>query len=197
MNFLAHLFITNDDEELLIGNFIADFIKNKEVKNYSAGIQQGIMLHRKIDAFTDRHKKVKKGTRRLQAAHRKYAPVIVDIFYDYLLANNWERYSTESLEDFCVRVYEILERRIDDLPKKLRKRLPTMIEHRWLQAYKTEAGMRYTFERLAERLSKPEYLEGVMENLLAEEEKFTKEFNSFFPDVMEYVEECRESLAPL
>ncbi len=187
MNFLAHLYLSCDNEDLMIGNFIADFIRNKEVKNYSPEIQKGIVLHRQIDTYTDVHPLVKKGTHRLQQYHHKYSPVIVDVFYDYLLANNWEKYSGESLDEFCESVYKILENRIGDLPDKLQRRLPTMIEHQWLQAYKTEAGMRYTFKRLSERLSKPEYLDGVVDNLLESEEEFHKEFNSFFPQVINYV----------
>ena len=77
--------------------------------------------------------------------------MIVDIWYDYLLANNWKRYSGESLDDFCQGVYDILERRMSDLPVKLQQRVPRMIEHQWLQAYGTDAGIRYTFKRLSER----------------------------------------------
>ena len=80
-----------------------------------------------------------------------------------------------------------MENRIGDLPEKLQRRLPTMIEHQWLQAYKTEEGMRYTFKRLSERLSRPEYLDGVVDNLLASEEEFHNEFNLFFPEVISYV----------
>ena len=189
MNFLAHLYLSCDNEDLMIGNFIADFIRNKEVKNYSPEIQKGIVLHRQIDTYTDVHPMVKKGTHRLQKFHHKYSPVIVDVFYDYLLANNWENYSGESLDEFCNSVYQILESRIGDLPEKLQHRLPTMIEHKWLQAYKTEEGMRYTFKRLSERLSKPEYLDGVVDNLLESEEEFHQEFNSFFPEVINYVNE--------
>ena len=123
MNFLAHIYLSCDNEDLLIGNFIADFIRNKEVPNFSPEVQKGIILHRQIDTFTDEHPLVKKGTHRLQNKHHKYAPVIVDVWYDYLLANNWDRYSGESLDDFCEGVYRILEKRMDDLPAKLQKRL--------------------------------------------------------------------------
>ncbi|HFB99908.1 MAG TPA: DUF479 domain-containing protein, partial [Phaeodactylibacter sp.] len=77
-----------------------------------------------------------------------------------------------------------LEKRINDLPKKLQKRLPLMIQHQWLQAYQTEEGMRFTFKKLSERVSKPEYLENVVEHLLENEIAFTEEFNSFFPEMI-------------
>ena len=112
-------------------------------------IQKGIILHRQIDTYTDAHPLVKKGTRRLQKKHHKYAPVIVDVWYDYLLANNWSRYSSESLDDFCEGVYKILEDRINEFPTKIQQRLPMMIEHKWLQSYGTDEGIRYTFKRLS------------------------------------------------
>ncbi|MEM6964270.1 MAG: ACP phosphodiesterase [Bacteroidota bacterium] len=191
MNFLAHLFLARDNEDLLLGNFIADFIRNKEMKNYSDAIQKGIILHRQIDSYTDTHPLVKQGTRRLQKDHRKYAPVIVDVFYDYLLANNFDRYSEESLDDFCNKVYQILEKRMNVLPEKLQRRLPQMVAHQWLQNYKTEKGIRYTFLRLTERVSKPEYFDHVVDHLLEQKEAFTQEFNGFFPKVIEYVSNQR------
>jgi len=186
MNFLAHLYLSGENEDLLIGNFIADFIRNKEVKNFSEEVQKGIYLHRQIDSYTDAHPQVKKGTARLQAKHRKYAPVIVDVFYDYLLANNWEKYSDQSLDDFCKWCYAVLEKRMGEMPSKLQKRLPSMIHHQWLQAYGTKSGIEYTFKRLQERLSKPEQLENVVENLFAYEKEFEEEFNLFFPEVIEF-----------
>ena len=85
MNFLAHLFLSFENEDHVIGNFIADFIRNKEVKNYSLEIQQGIQIHREIDSFTDNHPSVRKGTFRLRPHHRKYAPVVIDILYDHYI----------------------------------------------------------------------------------------------------------------
>jgi acyl carrier protein phosphodiesterase len=189
MNFLAHIYLSCDNKDLLIGNFIADFIKNNELSNFSSEVQKGIILHRQIDTYTDAHPLVKKGTRRLQKKHHKYAPVIVDVWYDYLLANNWSRYSSESLDDFCEGVYKILEDRINEFPTKIQQRLPMMIEHKWLQSYGTDEGIRYTFKWLSERLSKPEYLDGVVENLLSFNVELTEEFNLFFPEVIEYVKE--------
>ena len=82
MNYLAHLFLSCQDEDLVIGNFIADSIRNKEVATFSPAIQQGISLHRKIDAYTDSHPIVRLSTRRLHPHHHKYAPVVIDIFFD-------------------------------------------------------------------------------------------------------------------
>ena len=187
MNFLAHLFLSFDDHDIMIGNFIADMIKNKDVITYSQAVQKGITLHRKIDYYTDIHPKVKEGTKLMQPYHRKYSPVVVDVFYDYLLSKNWEKYSTESLEDFAQRTYKILHNRIDDMPPNLKKRLPSMIAHDWLQGYSKKEGLHYTFERMKSRLSKPEQLQNVVDNLMKHEEELNDGFNIFFPEMIEYV----------
>ena len=187
MNFLAHLFLSFDEPDIMIGNFIADMIKNKDVPTYSTGVQKGIILHRKIDSYTDGHPKVKEGTKLMQPYHSKYSPVVVDIFYDYLLSKNWEKYSKESLDDFAKRTYKILQSRMDEMPPNLKKRLPSMIAHDWLQGYSKEQGLRYTFERLKSRLSKPEQLDNVVENLFQHEAALNEGFNIFFPEMIEYV----------
>ena len=92
MNHLAHFVLSNNDDDLAIGNFVADFITNRQLPNFTEGVQRGIWLHRAIDAFTDSHPVVKQSTKRLHPFHHKYAPVIVDIYYDFLLAKNWDKF---------------------------------------------------------------------------------------------------------
>ena len=187
MNFLAHLYLSYPEEELTIGNFIADFIKNKDLPSYSQSIQNGIFLHRTIDFYTDTHPIVKKGTHRLQAAHHKYAPVVLDILYDYILANNWEKYSNQKLTDFTQEIYQILLNNLEVIPLKIRHRLPDMIANDWLVSYGRDEGLRYTFERLKKRVSRPHFLENAVESLHEHYEILEKEFNLFFPDVIQHV----------
>ena len=90
MNFLAHIYLSGDDPELKIGNFIADAVKGKKYTTYPQKIQEGIILHRKIDSFTDAHPIVKKSASRLFSKYGHYNSVIVDILYDHFLAKNWK-----------------------------------------------------------------------------------------------------------
>ena len=195
MNFLAHLFLSYENEDLIIGNLIADFISNKQVPNFSQEVQRGIQLHRNIDTFTDKHKVVRKGTKRLQATHHKYAPVVIDIFYDYLLTMNWDKYSDLSFPLFRKKIYEILERRMEEMPPKLKKYLPNMIERDWLLSYSTKEGMEFTFDRVKKRTSFPSSLEKATENLFKDLNLYNEEFNQFFPEVILYVKslcDCKE-----
>lgn len=191
MNFLAHLFLSCEQEELLVGNFLADLIKNRNIDSYSKGIQEGVQLHRKIDQFTDQHPLVIQGVHRLHPFHRKYASVIVDVFYDYLLVKNWTEFTAEEFIPFTKRVYAILERYKPFMPMKIQIRLSNMLDGDWLIGYSKYEGLAFTFDRMQYRLSKPEYLQGVIENLQRFEADFDREFRTFFPELIAFVnDEC-------
>ena len=187
MNFLAHLFLSCQDENLLIGNFIADSIRNRDIPTYSSDIQKGVFLHRRIDSYTDQHPEVKKGTRRLHPNHGKYAPVVVDIFYDYILSHNWHQYSEEPLTRFSKRMYWILEQRMAELPTKLQRSVPSMISNDWLMNYGKEDGLRNVFSRMKERAKFPTNFDRAVDDLLKDYPLFEEEFNAFFPEVIREV----------
>lgn len=191
MNFLAHVFLSCTDEELMIGNFIADMINNHEVKSYSAGIQKGIQLHRKIDEFTDQHPEVLKGVRRLNDKHKRYASVIIDVFYDYILGNSWEQFSDTPLDEFTQNTYLTLQKNLPILPKSLQRSLPHMIADNWLYEYKTLYGIQRALNSMQKRTSRPEWLNGAVNTLQEELPELEKEFKVFFPEIIAFVEcEC-------
>jgi acyl carrier protein phosphodiesterase len=191
MNFLAHLYLSCEQEELLVGNFLADYIGNKELNKFTASIQDGIVLHRKIDSYTDNHDIVKKGVRRLYASHSKYAPVIIDVLYDYFLAKNWNKYHDASLPDFAHQTYDILLKHLAIMPDRLQRVLPRMVEDNWLVGYSKKQGIAFTFDRMKRRVSKPQYLDNILESMERDFDQLDEEFNLFFPDVINYVrDEC-------
>jgi acyl carrier protein phosphodiesterase len=196
MNFLAHLFLSFKNEDIIIGNFIADSIRNSEVKNYPKAVQKGIYLHREIDSFTDNHPAVRKGTLRLQPHHHKYAPVVIDILFDYILANNWDRYSDQSLESFARFIYSVLNKRIEEIPEKLKKNVPGMIKNNWLQSYKTKEGLLYTLKRMDNRASFPSKFTQAVEDMEQDYNLFENEFNIFFPELINHVNSQNEIPTP-
>ena len=184
MNFLAHIFLSDNQPHLIVGNFLADYLNNKEVAALPRPIQEGIRMHRKIDAYTDQHPMVKKGVERMRPMHRKFAPVVLDICFDYILVNNWSSYSVENIRQFTKKVYEILAEHSSLMPQKLQERLPHMIADDWLIKYGTESGLRFTFERMKHRTRYPEFFTGAADNFLKDYELYEKEFNEFFPDLI-------------
>jgi len=190
MNYLAHLFLSCDNEDHLLGNFIADSIKRPEGLIFSKEIMEGIHLHKLIDQYTDIHPVVKQSTRRLHHRHRKYASVVVDIWYDHLLARQWNKYSNRSLREFADEMYAILRKRTKDMPNKLKLNLPLMADDDWLMKYSTMDGMMVIFDKLKKRVSKPDLLLGAKEAFLAVEKELEEDFGIFFPMLQDYV--CKQ-----
>jgi acyl carrier protein phosphodiesterase len=116
MNFLAHIYLSFGNDEITLGNFIADSIRGNKHKHLPINVQKGIMLHRAIDTFTDAHPTVRKSTKRLHKNYSHYSGVIVDIFYDHFLAKNWEQYSDTPLDVFVEQFYDLLEENYTILP---------------------------------------------------------------------------------
>ena len=194
MNHLAHFFLSGNDDDLAIGNFVADFISNRDLPNYTEGVKRGIFLHRDIDAFTDAHPIVKQSTKRLHPFHHKYSPVIVDIYYDFLLAKNWDKYTQlppsvfrGSLREFVDNIYNLLTNRVLELPEKLQKRLPRMIAHDWLMRYSTYKGLHDAFLMIEKTAAFPGNFGNAAAHLEEFLDDFDAEFNLFFPDLLTYV----------
>ncbi len=191
MNFLAHTFLSGDNEGWLVGNFLGDFLSNKQVALLPEPVREGVRMHRHIDSFTDRHPEVLKGTRRLYEKHHKYAPVLMDIFYDHLLTRHWQQYSPEPLRVFADRAYDILLRHADLMPEPVSLRLQRMIADNWLEKYGNYEGLNFTFQRLQMFVSKPADLDGAVESLQQHLPELETEFHAFFPEVIDSINTFR------
>ncbi len=140
MNFLAHIYLSNNDPDIQLGNFIADAIKGKKYLDYSEKIQQGILLHRGIDSFTDKHSKVKE-TKRFFSAYGHYSGVITDIIFDHFLAKHWLQFHTTPLDEFTEFFYVLLHDRFEILPDRIKVFYPEMRKQNWLLKYATLEGI--------------------------------------------------------
>jgi acyl carrier protein phosphodiesterase len=191
MNHLAHFFLSGNNEDIAIGNFIADFITNKDVHQFTEGVRRGIFIHREIDSFTDAHPVVKQSTRRLHPYHHKYSPVIVDIYYDFLLAKNWGKYtpsvSEATLRIYVDSIYQLLNTRLSQLPAALQKRIPHMIADDWLMKYTTFEGLEAAFLRIEKSAAFPGNFGNAASHLEFFLPEFDHEFNLFFPDLQNFV----------
>lgn len=187
MNFLAHLYLSGDDDDILIGNFIADSVKGSAIKQFPKRIQEGIVLHRKIDKFTDEHPVVLKGKVRLRPEFHKYSPVIMDVFYDHFLAINWNDYSSVSLTDYVKIVYELLEENKDSFPERTKMMLPYMIGGNWLEGYSRLEGINRSLSGMARRTRFTSNMELATTELEREFTLYESEFKEFFPQLEAYV----------
>lgn len=186
MNFLAHIFLSGKNEELIIGNFIADSVKGKKYLNFPPDIQKGILLHRSIDFYTDTHPTVRKSTSRLFKNYSHYSSVIVDIFYDHFLASNWSRYSDTSLEIFIAEFYLLLQSNFSILPEPIQRFLPIMIEENWLLSYASLEGIQKILYQMNIRTKGRSKMDEAIKDLRENYEVFREDFNDFFPELQEF-----------
>ncbi len=186
MNFLAHIYLSGHNEQIILGNFIADHVKGKSYKSYSAGIQKGILLHRAIDSYTDSHPIFKKSKKRLVPRYGHYSAVIVDILYDHFLAKNWSDYSKQDLELFVDDFYEILEKNFDILPEPVKYLTPFMIADNWLVSYSTTKGIKKVLEGMNRRTRNRSKMNNAVDELAQYYKEFSREFRLFFEDLRSY-----------
>jgi len=183
MNFLAHIYLSGDNDLIKIGNFMADGIRGKQFENYPPEIQRGIILHRFIDTYTDSHPIFRKSTKRLHERYHHYAGVIVDVIYDHFLAKNWSNYSDESLEDFTNRFYKSLQDNYDFLSERAKGMMPYMISHNWLVSYQTVEGIGSILTRMDSRTQNESKMRFAPHELVEYYGDFELEFTTFFEDI--------------
>lgn len=187
MNFLAHFFLSAESPALMVGNFLGDFVKGKGYQQYPEPIATGIQLHRAIDAYTDQHPVFLESKHRLVPQYGHYAGIIVDMFYDHLLAVHWKEYAKESLEHFAAYVYENLQQHQDLFPEKAASVLPYMVNHNWLLSYARIEGIQRALKGMAQRSRFASGMEHATESLKQNYTAFNREFHSFFPQIIQHV----------
>lgn len=195
MNFLAHIYLSGNDNELIIGNFIADGIKGKKYKKFSPGIQKGILLHREIDTFTDAHPIVRQSTKRLHKKYGHYSGIIVDILYDHFLAKNWTKYSDIPLDEFVENFYQLLRDSFEILPTRIQKMMPYMIADNWLLSYATVDGISKILYQMNYRTQNKSKMNLAVVELEEYYTEFETEFTAFFKELMAFTQQKLEELS--
>lgn len=191
MNYLAHLYLADDSPESIVGNLLGDFLKGHGTENYCDEIKKGIRLHKKVDTYTDLHPIVRESKRLISPVNRRYAGILVDVFYDHFLAKNWLKYSSVSLHSFTVKVYDILQSYQAILPDSLKRGLPHIIKRNLLMSYAEVSGISFALQRLSLRLKRENNLGRAVEELTANYECLEFNFGLFFPELIDYVKTLR------
>jgi acyl carrier protein phosphodiesterase len=184
MNYLAHLYLSEPHDEAWLGSLMGDFVKGPLDDRYGSEITRAIALHRQIDVFTDAHPVVRQSKSRMSGARRRYAGIMVDVFYDHFLARHWPDFHEEPLAVFTRRVYRVLERYHTVLPERLQRVAPMMAQSDWLGSY-AEIGSIYTaLNRIGERLKRGKPMMNSADELVGNYAQFEADFRAFLPDVL-------------
>ena len=188
MNFLAHLLLGPDEPQQALGGLLGDFVKGPLAAiQLPEPVREGIWLHRKIDSFTDRHELVQRSRARVSPERRRYAGIMVDMFYDHLLARHWQRFSEQSLEEFTERMYRAVAEQQDLLPDNARTILLRMAEEDWLGSYAQLGNLHLALDNMARRRLRPgNPLSGAAFELEADYRGFEEDFLDFMPQVIDF-----------
>ena len=194
MNFLAHIYLSGNNDLLKIGNFMADSIRGHHYLDYPDDIRKGILLHRYIDTFTDAHPIYRKSKHRLHEKYGHYSGVIMDIVYDHFLAKNWSKYSNEKLEDYADNFYKLLQDNYGLLTEKIQKMMPYMIARNWLVSYESLDGLEMILFQMDYRTKHRVHMQEAIVEVKQFYTEFEEEFTLYFEELQQH---CKEKLIEL
>lgn len=186
MNYLAHSYLSFNHEEIIIGNFIADSIRGNNYLHLPKVIVNGILLHRKIDVFTDSHPIFLASKRRFSKDFDKYSGILMDIFYDHFLAKNFSLYSTVSLTDYSKNIYTILTKNMHHIPEPGQHFFKYMTERNVLVNYASIEGISVVLEHFSHRIKHRYQLNHAIPILKGNYQETEEEFKTFFEELKEY-----------
>lgn len=195
MNYLAHALLASHSDDAMLGAFLGDFVKGSDAANFADAIATEIAVHRRIDTFTDAHAIVLDAKRRFDPSRRRFAGIALDVFYDHVLARDWNRYHPESLGDFSARFYRALERNSRQLPERARSIAERMSRRDWLGAYARFEGAESALHGIGTRLSRNgEQLAACAADLREHYDVLAEGFHALFPQLQDVASETRHAI---
>lgn len=192
MNFLAHALLAGEAPHLIVGGVVGDWIKGHLPAGLPVDLAQGVALHRAIDHFAETHPAFCRSRSRVSPTRRRYAGVLVDVFYDHLLARDWATIHPHPLHEYCESVYGHIEARLPDLPADSHPALKLMAKEDWLSSYAQIEGIADVLARMSRRARQPNPLvQGELE-FLADAEGFSGDFHEWLADTRAFCREWRD-----
>jgi len=186
VNFLAHAYLARGSDRAILGSLMGDFVKGPLEGRYDAELTRALALHRRIDSYTDAHDVVRSSRRRVSPARRRFAGILVDMFYDHFLARLWAEYCNVPLEQFTAHVYAVLREHRPLLPERLLQIATRMGDGDWLASYQRVEAVAVALDRIGGRLTRGNAMLRSGDELLAQYETFEADFRLFFPDVVRF-----------
>jgi len=185
MNYLAHLHLGGQRPGQLLGSLYGDFVKGRLQGQFAPDIEGAIQLHRSIDVFTDRHPQVDVALSRFSLTRRRYAGIVLDVFFDHCLARDWKLYADRPLDLFTSDVYRVLSSE-RQLPERLAKIAPHMVANDWLGSYQEFEVLEQVLRGISRRLTRPEELAAAMQELRQLYEPLSEDFRLFYPQLQDF-----------
>ncbi len=196
MNYLAHLYLADDDPESVVGSLMGDFVKGRVDTGRSPVIRHAILQHRRIDSFTDAHPLVKRSKQRIRPEFRRYAGILIDVFYDHFLATEWRNYAKLPLEVFAANVNDQVNHHLERLPSRMQQSMRYMVANNLLTTYQTVDGIGRALRGIETRLRRPSRLGEAVADLERTYLPLREDFSAFFPKLITFVENDNRNCSP-
>ena len=187
MNWLAHLYLSEDNPQFRVGNLLPDLASAAKLAGLPESFQKGIRCHRKIDRFTDAHPRFQSSVSRFPKPYRRYGGILTDVYFDHFLARDWSKYSTVPLGNFIREVHNDIESCLPEVPPDVTVPLRRMRTENWLGSYHTLPGITAILQRVSGRLRKPFDLAASIAIFEQHESAFADDFHYFFPELISHV----------
>lgn len=187
MNFLAHAVLAGDDPALIVGGVIGDWIKGPLPGRLPPDLARGVALHRAIDSHAEGNPAFQRSRNRVGGERRRYAGILVDIFYDHLLARDWLCHQPGALDAYCADVYRLIDGRLADLPEHAHHAMRLMAGENWLASYAELSGIADVLRRMSQRARQPNPLAGGEQAFVADAAGFAEDFANWQADARQFV----------
>lgn len=194
MNYLAHIYLSGDNERIQIGNFMGDGIRGKDYRHFHDDIQIGVLLHRAIDSFTDMHPVFRQSKHRLVPHYNHFSGIIIDMFYDHFLAKHWSLYHHTQLADFSKKFYDTLHNHELELNQKTKNILPYITKYNWLERYQSITDLQNILHQMDLRFTFPSQMSSSVEFLHQYNKEFEDEFFKFFRELMVFSDKKKSEI---
>lgn len=194
MNHLAHALLAGDDEWLQLGGMLGDFVHGQPAAlPWPPRVIAGIRLHRAIDVYTDAHPEVLAAKALLPPPYRRYAGILLDMWFDHCLARDFARWGTPSLETYSATLRRLLRQHDALLPPPLRRFREYMEQHRLPAGYADRAVLELALRGIGQRLSRANPLDSALPVLVQREVELQERFEAFFPQLQGFAREWIET----
>lgn len=194
MNFLGHLYFSNNDHELMYANLFGDHVKGRDMQSYSKIVRSGIQLHRSIDDYIDHHPVVVELMHQLYSELPKVTGIAIDLFFDHLLAKHWNKFHSVPYQDFLEKFYQYKPKYWSEYTPDFQNFVHTLRENRWLDYYPEMYGLQKSCEGVSSRLSFENQLKNAPTSFIKHEQEIQTCFEFYMTEAIPYFHEKRHLL---
>lgn len=180
----------------MYANLNGDFVRGRDLSHFPEKLEQGIILHRMIDDYIDHHPIVLELLHKLYEPLPKVAGIAVDLYFDHILAKEWDKFHSKPLDKFIDEFYEATLENETHYPERFKLMLSRMKEKNWLYQYQFEYGLMKACKGVSSRISFPNVLDTAHRVFKTYEKDVEKSFFAFMEDAIPHHTDFIEKLQP-